>query len=1299
MANMRDKRSCRNRLALSAVAALVCFNSPAAAQIDPLEFVEIIPVSDGNPATDDLGFDHYINSTSFKIQSLTTVGNYQFVAYYDQGTTGANRNVTIARRNITSPGNLWHITHTAFTSFNSTDAHNVISIGVDGDGYLHLSWGMHNNNLLYTRSTAPVTNGNPMSFVGQSAGNSGAVNTMTGMHETSVTYPNFYNIPGSDDLLFNYRTGSSGDGVYRISKYDTASGDWTFTRASWIENTDPSGLNYNAYPHNMVYDSSGGLHATWTFRYNSDSPAGESGFQTNHNIYYGYSPDHGATWYRDPAGTVPYSGPINDATSEIVVAIPEGSSFINTGTMALDTSGNPLVATYWAPGANDAAPDHRRQYMLAYYDGDEWKTSQITNRRVDDPRAKISEGQLPNSWMGRPQVLVDDYNRAYVVYNDNEGMTNVTVAVSQAASRDDWEFFELTNVPTTQGADTIELTADRGRWEQDRTLSLFYQPQVGGNGSVVSVLEWPTQQALGRVLTWTGATSATWDTSSVNFTDLGAPDNFDEFDHVTFGDDAQQKVVSLAGDVRAGKVVVDSSGTYTITGPGRLTAGSLSVVGGGTLELANAGNSYSGPTRVSNATLRITGNANGMVSPIIVAAGGTVMMDASDASTMASTFDVWRTGELHIGSPTSTGNVFPDNPESIVNDGVIRAFTSDTLSNVSGNGAIVAEAGTLTLHSNPAFAGTVVVKAGAAVVAQNSAALGSGGLAIAGSGTDAGALHVLSGAAIDLHGDVVFSSGQAVVAVEAGAALNLHGDIIGSGGLTKSSPGTLRMIGEGTYEGPTEIAFGTLQIDGATGDGDTTVNAGGTLAGRGMVRGDLIARAGSVVRPAAVNPGEPTGPTMIDDFSSSDLSAYNQFTVLNFDGAVESTFARSAGGITAGTTDTGNSPEQAALVRPFDGLAVGETLVVDAAIDPNNGTPRAVNLFDYGLLVADSDGLTQGSRNQYLYSASRLSNNPDIMLARYWDIDSADGSAGDVNVNGGAGVDIESPAATQFYIRRTGATTYQLGYSTDNMETLIQYGEDISVEASFEPDLVGFYSDARGGNGTTTQTAEPGIFDNLRIERDGPVSSVFTVAGDFLLESGATLALQLNRIDEYSQVIVEGALVADGTLQIALGPNYVPAAGDEFDLLDFGSLSGDFTSIELPSLATGLKWNNSMLVSDGVLQIVAGIAGDYNASGIVDAADYVVWRRAVGTSGAGLAADGNGDFNVDQHDYALWRMNFGASLSAESARLATVPEPSSRFLLLAALAAGGVLLGSTRSWSDRAADFCQKSGKNSAGPA
>ena len=39
--------------------------------------------------------------------------------------------------------------------------------------------------------------------------------------------------------------------------------------------------------------------------------------------------------------------------------------------------------------------------------------------------------------------------------------------------------------------------------------------------------------------------------------------------------------------------------------------------------------------------------------------------------------------------------------------------------------------------------------------------------------------------------------------------------------------------------------------------------------------------------------------------------------------------------------------------------------------------------------------------------------------------------------------------------------------------------------------------------------------------------------------------------------------------------------------------------------------------------VAVGLAGDYNLDGIVDAADYVVWRKTLGQSGTDLAADGN----------------------------------------------------------------------------
>ncbi len=76
-----------------------------------------------------------------------------------------------------------------------------------------------------------------------------------------------------------------------------------------------------------------------------------------------------------------------------------------------------------------------------------------------------------------------------------------------------------------------------------------------------------------------------------------------------------------------------------------------------------------------------------------------------------------------------------------------------------------------------------------------------------------------------------------------------------------------------------------------------------------------------------------------------------------------------------------------------------------------------------------------------------------------------------------------------------------------------------------------------------------------------------------------------------------------------------------------------------------------------------GIAGDYNGDGVVDAADYVVWRQSVGQSGTGLAADGSGNGTVGQSDYDTWRANFGSTpasgvgAAAAASAVMAVPEP------------------------------------------
>jgi amidase len=75
------------------------------------------------------------------------------------------------------------------------------------------------------------------------------------------------------------------------------------------------------------------------------------------------------------------------------------------------------------------------------------------------------------------------------------------------------------------------------------------------------------------------------------------------------------------------------------------------------------------------------------------------------------------------------------------------------------------------------------------------------------------------------------------------------------------------------------------------------------------------------------------------------------------------------------------------------------------------------------------------------------------------------------------------------------------------------------------------------------------------------------------------------------------------------------------------------------------------------------LSGDFNHDGSVDAADYVVWRKGLGTT-------------YTQDDYNDWAANFGSTLGSGSSQLAAlplspaIPEPTSALLLLSFAAIG-----------------------------
>jgi hypothetical protein len=474
--------------------------------------VKLVPMDDGNASTSEFGYagSSAINTVAFVRSSLQTFGNQQFATWYgrhqyDPAATYNNR-IWIGRRTLGSSE--WEIfKHPTYTANNIADGHDVISFGIDGDGFMHLSWGMHGDEFHYAKSTTPVTGNGPISL--------GPDVTMTGT-ENTVTYPQFLRLPDGD-LIYLFREVASGNGDIYINRYEPDTGVWSNVHGSastqnpFIKGTGWT-PNYNAYLNmpQLGGPYGNGIVLTWCWRYEpagGDSPAGEDGYQTNNMLAFGRSPDAGLTWNRFD-GT-PYALPISRdgengdpaTAAEHIVNIPEGSSLINQASTCLDANDNPVTCTWWAPGT--AEGNFRRQYMVVFRNDhgtpstadDSWDARQVSQRTNDPAGTRYSESAVRH--LGRPIVVTDDEDRIIVAYRDNAENNGITIVHSLPKADDPerlvWIQFDL----TTENIGSYEPTIDHELWDSKRQLHFLYQASEGlghiapaNLASRISVLEW-----------------------------------------------------------------------------------------------------------------------------------------------------------------------------------------------------------------------------------------------------------------------------------------------------------------------------------------------------------------------------------------------------------------------------------------------------------------------------------------------------------------------------------------------------------------------------------------------------------------------------------------------------------------------------------------------------------------------------------------------------------------------------------------------------------------------------------------
>jgi hypothetical protein len=225
-------------------------------------------------------------------------------------------------------------------------------MAVDRAGQLHVVGNMHNDPLVYYRTSLP-----------------GDVRTLARVdalvepsREQRMTYPVFLHDAGGR-LILKYRDGGSGNGNEIYVVYDEAAARWTSLLATPL--VDGEGQR-NAYFVGPTLGPDGRFHLAWVWRETPDA-------ETNHDLSYARSRD--LVHWEKSDGT-PLRLPITLASAEIVDPVPTKAGMINNNTvLGFDDAGLPMITFHKFDDRGDT------QIFVARREARRWNIVRISDWR------------------------------------------------------------------------------------------------------------------------------------------------------------------------------------------------------------------------------------------------------------------------------------------------------------------------------------------------------------------------------------------------------------------------------------------------------------------------------------------------------------------------------------------------------------------------------------------------------------------------------------------------------------------------------------------------------------------------------------------------------------------------------------------------------------------------------------------------------------------------------------------------------------------------------------------------------
>jgi fibronectin-binding autotransporter adhesin len=300
-----------------------------------------------------------------------------------------------------------------------------------------------------------------------------------------------------------------------------------------------------------------------------------------------------------------------------------------------------------------------------------------------------------------------------------------------------------------------------------------------------------------------------------------------------------------AGNLTVG--TADTAGTLTLTGESGYT-GATDIVNGTLILADTAGGAlvYSSGVNVSSgATLDISTSSGEGIRTI--SGAGTIVLGAQALSVFGDG-DMAFSGVITDGASGSGGALYKTNStqSAYATDGT-GVLTLTGANTYTGLTAI--ETGTIALSGSGSISDSVFVAVNDGATFDISG-LTNGGTTIRNLGDGWSGLTGTGVVALGGNTLRIVIDGDAPYATTFSGSIE-DGGIAGGtgGGIVKDGAGTLILAGANTYTGTTEVAEGTLEVDGSLGTssqstGLTTVDSGATLRGTGTIYGDVTVGSG-----------------------------------------------------------------------------------------------------------------------------------------------------------------------------------------------------------------------------------------------------------------------------------------------------------------------------------------------------------------------------------------------------------------------------------------------------------------------